>query len=379
MLLAWLRVGYSLAFPYNLWALSPPRVRWHAERNGFLCFMPDLERFGKALRELREGRGITQEQVIDRSSVYKDARNLRKIEAGEHRPKRVDIVTLLMKGFGEKNSAKIDEFLSLAGYDSLTETEVLKLGLSKQSLPAVATPPLAPRLAKMWHVLITVSGVASIGLAIRQDWMTALCCLLYAGLFAISVLLESAHEYRGKDTLRATTLAGSLILATSFAATWVDTYYISINRGEGLWYALPIFVAAAVLQWTLVRPALSANAIVRTRFQTHTAQAAHLKNTCYFLLIVAFFWLPPRHCVHVTNGQAFQTVSHGSFCPPPEWLFGIFVLMLLLSIPMGSRLLENLRPSPRHNLYVNLFYARALLYFLLSTICLVWYSIYSWQ
>jgi len=45
--------------------------------------------------------------------------------------------------------------------------------------------------------------------------------------------------------------------------------------------------------------------VVPTNFQAHTAQAAHLKNTVYFLVIVLLFWLPPFHCVAVLRREIY--------------------------------------------------------------------------
>ena len=201
-----------------------------------------------------------------------------------------------------------------------------------------------------------------------------MCCLLYASLYVISVLLESAYGSLAKQTGWAALAAGSTILTTSLAANWADRHFIVAGRSEGLWLALFMFVGGAVFQWFLARPALADYTVVPTRFRSHTAQAAHLKNSVYFLFIIVAFWLPPRHCVETLSAQGARGIMTATFCPRPWWLWLAFVLMLLVSIPMGSRLLDNLRPNPGHNRFVTLFYVRALVYFLLSAACVLWYS-----
>jgi transcriptional regulator with XRE-family HTH domain/uncharacterized membrane protein len=341
--------------------------------------MIDLEKFGIALRELRESRGITQEAAVERSGAYSDASGLRRIERGDQRPKRAVIVALVRKGLLEDDPDRIDELLAMAGYQTLKEAELVHLGLKRKirlgsPVRAAPAPPLPAYALRAWSTLALISAGASIPLALVQNWFVAVSCLLYASLYVISVLLESAYGPAAKQNRWAASAAGSTMLAASLSANWADRHFVSAGRSEGLWLALFVFVGGAVFQWSLVRPALSDYAVVPTRFRSHTGQAAHLKNSVYFLFIVVVFWLPPRHCVEALSAHGAGGIWKGTFCPRPWWLWIAFVLMLLISIPMGSRLLDNLRPAAGHNRFVILFYMRALLCFLLSAICLIWYS-----
>lgn len=351
-----------------------------------LLLMSDLERLGKALRELRTTRGITQDEVIERITAYSEASALGRVERGKQQPKRKNIVELVTKGLEERDPGKVDEFLILAGYEPLSDHEVSRLGLSRQDERPVR-PNQQPEptevsaetarspLARAWIILIAACVAASIPLGWLQGWFVWLCCILYSGLYAVSVLLEAAHEFRGRETVWMACVAGSLILPTSLGAMWLDSRFISMDRPEGLWIALFTFVLAAILQWVLVRPALPAYPIVPTKFQAHTAQSAHLKNSIYNLLIVFVFWVPTRHCLETLRQQAstgHRPVTH--FCPKPVWLWVVLVLMVGAFVPARSYLLDQMKPSPRHNLYVNLFYIRALLFLLLSVLCLLWYS-----
>lgn len=332
---------------------------------------------------MRESRDITQDDAVGRSGTYSEASGLRKIERGEQRPRRATIIALLTKGLEERDVAKIDELLILAGYEGLSDDEISELGLSKRSPPPVPPPsvvevehliPLpAPTHAPFISIaIIVLCVVVSVTLAVFEGWFVSLCGVLYASLCAVSVLLESAHEFRGQETIRAAELGGVVTLAAALGAIWTDDRFIARGRQEGLWITLLIFVLAACLQWVLVRPALSGSAVALATFRSHTAQAAHLKNTLYFLLIVVLFWMPPRHCVLMK--QVNSSVPTTMACPAPLWLWIVFLVMIGASVPMGSHLLDNLHPSPRQNIYVSLFYTRALLYFLLSAVCLIWYS-----
>jgi len=341
--------------------------------------MIDLKKFGTALREIRKSRGISQEAAVERSGVYSDASGLRRIERGEQRPKRAVIVRLLTEGLLEDDPDLIDELLAMAGYQALRDAELVRLGLKRKirpdpPLPPALDPPLPGHPPRGWAILALTGAGASIPLALIQNWFVAVCCLLYASLYVVSVLLESAYGSSPKQNRGAALAAGSTILVTSLAANWTDRHFVAAGRLEGLWLALFLFVAGAVFQWLWVRPALADFTVVPTRFRSHTAQAAHLKNSVYFLFIVVAFWLPPRHCVEALSVHGADGRGAGTFCPQPWWLWIAFVLMLLISIPMGSRLLDNLRPAPGHNRFIILFYTRALVCFLLSAICLIWYS-----
>jgi transcriptional regulator with XRE-family HTH domain len=337
--------------------------------------MQDLAQFGRLLRELREGRGITQDDAVAKSGTYSEASGLRKIERGGQRPKRHLIITLLTKGLEERDPAKIDELLLLAGYQPLSESEWSRLGLAKPVIKVVVKPrhePVRPELLRCWQLLSGLLLIAALVAAWRQDWFGIVAGTLYASLFPVSVCLETAYEFHCRESITAALLSGSAILAGAWGGLWMDSRRIAESNADGLVVAVLTVVSSAMIQWVLVRPALPNYAIVRATFQTHTAQAAHFKNTLYFLFAALAFWLLPRHCIEVLKHT--KLMADGVLCPKPVWLWGLFAVVVGVSIPMGSRLLDALEPSPRHNVFVNLFYTRALLYFLFSAVCLAWYS-----
>jgi transcriptional regulator with XRE-family HTH domain len=339
----------------------------------------NLEQFGKSLRELRQKRGLTQDDVVQASRSYGDARSLRKVESGELRPRRDAVINLLKKGMDEHDVAVIDSFLDMAGYEPLREKERISLGVAPHSpvrqnsevnRPTNSAAPallISSRMLIAWKVAMLTCLVAGIGLSIvvRNVFLIA-TAFLYAALYAVSVFLESAYEFKGAVTVLAALVSFSAVWATSLSALWIET---SIRKAPGLWIAIAIFMLAAAGQWFLSRSALSASANVPTRFQSLTGRTAHLKNTGYYLIFVFSFWAIPVHCI-ASNGGLHSSV----FCPPPAALWILLLLYFAASLPMGHTLLSRLRADATLDLYVTLFFARAILWLFLSVVCLLWYS-----
>ncbi len=132
----------------------------------------NLEHFGRTLRELREGRGLTQDEVIQRTRAYSDARNLRNLEAGGQRPRRNTIILLFIKGLEEKNVSTINSALEDAGYEGLRPHEVAQLGLTpppgdpelEKIGPALKPPAISQRLIRAWRftaIFAIIAGVVA--------------------------------------------------------------------------------------------------------------------------------------------------------------------------------------------------------------------------
>src|ERR1700674_3606761 len=107
----------------------------------------DLKSFGAALKRAREVKGLTQQDVVEQiPQTYSDDRALRRVENGERRPKRQAIVELMVKALRETSAEKIDLLLELAGYETLSDTEVEQLRLLKSKafpgLREIAEPDL---------------------------------------------------------------------------------------------------------------------------------------------------------------------------------------------------------------------------------------------
>jgi transcriptional regulator with XRE-family HTH domain len=357
---------------------------------------------GKAIAEERRSKGLKQKQVVERiSSFYSDERSYRRVELGERLPDRDAVIAILESGLSVNEADKINRILALGGYAPLTAAEAQRHGASVlQPIVSPATP-IPPR-ASFWHHLNEKSGLRfaisiavcslAVGCAIaavsKETALVMASAILYGCLYAVSILLESAFAPAPAPKWPVASAVFGFILVTSVMALVIDSWLARIGIPAALPLSLAVFLIAAAAQWSIARPALSNAAVVPTRFQAHTAQAAHLKNTVYFLVIVILFWLLPFHCIvvlrrEIQSGHAAWVrailarrllLGRDFVCLSAEWLWLGFLFLLLLAIPMAVRLLENLKSDPRLNAYTALLYLRGILYFLLIFICLIWYS-----
>ena len=351
--------------------------------------MPENRRaFGNAIRELRKSNGLLQKNLVDRvPNHYSDVGSISRVERGERIPSRDAAVDLLILGIELRNVETINAVLRLAGYEGLTLAEIAKHGLTQAppptdsvALPQIDTPDLGRRTTFLYTCAILGCVVVGAPIASRATipiWFTLLTSALYAGLFAVSLFLETAFGAYPAQIARVSVRVFCFIFLTSIMAIVVDAVFARQENLVGMWIALAISLAAAIAQWIFSRSVLPAYAPVRATFRVHTAQAAHLKNTAYFLLLVVLFWLPPVHCIAAMLGSAHGAgtlVRHGAICPQPLWLWLVLAAILVASLPMGARVLENLESDDRLNRYQTLFYARALLYFGFGVVCLLWYT-----
>jgi tetrahydromethanopterin S-methyltransferase subunit B len=355
------------------------------------------------VKETRLQKGLRQQDTVDRvSGFYGDVSSYRRIENGSRIPERDAAVAVLIHGLRIREVEKIDTLLALAEYEALSVTEVDDLGLtpsvagSGPILPQLVTPTDdADRPKTSRGLLLIVAGVSastvlSAGICSQTEygvWLGLVLSAMYAGLYLVSLLLESAYEPQAR---RRSALSGvfCVMLLSSSGALATDATSINSGASNGLPMALSIFAAAAMLQAVVSRQTLPAYPVVKGRYQMHTARSAHLKNTCYFMLIVFLFWVPPLHAVTILRKEvrlghaAFvrQTIphwmllGHGMISLSYGWLIGLLIAIVAISLPMRTQLLDNLKPSPHQDSYLHLFYIRALLYFALSGTCVVWYA-----
>jgi transcriptional regulator with XRE-family HTH domain len=374
----------------------------------------DPIKFGLALRQIRERKNIAQKELLARiPHRYSDPSSYRRIERGERCPDRQVIIEILTAGLDVTDGSTVDELLALAGYDGLSELESEQLGIRRAALSITQTAD-GPGMAEMPRTALAtlpderLSPVASLTLAcvaggclilvtllcwwahVRPVWFVIVTAAFYAGLYSVSILLETAYHRRTVQIQRLSVLTFCFIVVCSVAAFATDSLFIAAKQANGLWVAIAVILLAGGAQWMFARRFLSPEAIVPATFQPHTGQSAHLKNTIYFSIIVVTFWLPPWHSVailerHLNSSRAVPSIRTGPAgailfidgipCPNPNWLWGLFVVLVLVAIAMRSQLIDNLKPHPFGNRYLILFYARALLYFSLSALCVFWYSL----
>jgi transcriptional regulator with XRE-family HTH domain len=365
----------------------------------------DAGALGRALAKLRVARHLTQEDVARRvSTYYSEAGSYGRVERAERHPDRDRLIAILVQGLSVSDLGEINRILGLADYDGLTEQEVGQLGLSlsrsaepeaaalvsqhRQGLSALFADPHWGLFSAGLVVgsFVLVSAMAA--LAPGQSLFLLVTSCLYAALYVTSVYLEGAFEPALVQPAATAALCFGFVAITSAAALAMDRILVNSGNPLALLVSLMAFLVAGVVQFFVVRSSLSEHAVVQANFQTRTAQAAHLKNTGYFLLIVVVFWLPSSHSVSTLEREVRaghvswvrQVVAQdlilgrGILALSVRWLLLLLFSTLLISLYMGYRLLDNLRPHPRLNAYSILFYLRALLYFALCLICVGWYA-----
>lgn len=359
----------------------------------------DPRAFGRAIAQIRRAKGLRQRDVAERiDTYYSDERSYRRIETGERLPGRDAAIAILKSGLEVGDAEKVDGVLALAGYDPLIrdETPVLKPNrvISEPIRPGEVqhVPWLVCSGRSVWLVVIPLVGTIVIsglvGFLSGNPAIVIGTAAVYGLLYAVSLLLESAMDTRAMPVMPVAVWLFCLIATSSTIALALDTWLARVGNPAALLIVFGVFLVSAAAQWLIARSVLSESAVVPMQFQAHTAQAAHLKNTSYYLAIVALFWLPPFHCVQVLHRElelghtatveaqiARRLITGRDFvAPSPETLWFMFLALGLLAIPMAVRLLENLKAHPGINRYTSLAYVRAVLYFLLVLVCVFWYS-----
>jgi transcriptional regulator with XRE-family HTH domain len=349
--------------------------------------------FGNAIAAIRQSKGLKQKEVVAKiSNFYSEESAYRRIESGRRTPDREAAIAIVTDGLGLSDTRQINSLIGLLGYGPLSADERQHLSLAPPiegpSTPAPGKPSIDSRKSRARYPRsrAAVVGLVFISLALSAavvwtrggSWIWIATGVLYAALYAESLFLETAYAPDRAGVVLAATIVFSFMLLTSVIALAIASLLAS----------LAVFVSAAVTQWIAVRPILPEAAIVPTRFQSHTAQSAHLKNTLYFLFIVVFFWLPPMRCVSALRQQvslghdavvrdllsSWLVVTPDAVCLNSKAMWIAFALLIPVVMGLGAHLLENLRGSQRLNRYTTLCYIRAGLYLCLCLLCTLWYS-----
>lgn len=363
-----------------------------------------MREFGEALKALRLESGLTQSSILERAGVYTDDASYRRLERGERQPDREDLIKLVVNGLEMRKEASVNRLLSLAGHGSLTTRERVKWELISEPipppepleplLPEALPEPWSPPPAKVTGPeVISAVGVVSLTISFafvgedNSSFIRALASLLYGALYSVSFLLESAFSPALPNRFRAAIEAGGLMSVTCAVALAVDSRWTAQGSSVGFWAALALGFLTAGLQWPIASR-LPSEANVPAEFTTSTAQAAHLKNTSYFVVVFGLYLLLPCHCIvkiqseiasadHQTAGRLLRgeaALAGVTFCIPPLWLWALSLLILAGIVAMGARLLDRLRPAPRRNAYLRLYYIRFFLAFALCVSTLAWYT-----
>src|SRR5207253_6226822 len=121
-----------------------------------------------------------------------------RIERGERHPDRDTLIAILVQGLEILDTAEVNLVLQSEQFEAVSAEDVERLGLTNPQKPPGPELKPVPRFPG-WRVVGTLVGsLASAGLIallIPKDAPFALLTsCLYAGLYVVSVYLESAFE-----------------------------------------------------------------------------------------------------------------------------------------------------------------------------------------
>lgn len=332
-------------------------------------------------------------------TFYSDESAYGRAEQGRRLPDRDYALAILVRGLEIKDLEVINQVLSVGGFAGVAESDVQRLGL-EQPAPAPVIPEsrLPGNRVPAWltpatsSAILAISAASSIWIAMFVPNHLAMVLgstAFYSLLFVVSLLLEGSYLPNPKYLWPLASCQFGFMLVSSVSVLAFDATMASAMPSYGLLLAVALMFTAAGIQWISLRSYLPSYSLATARFQLLGPQAAHLKNTGYVLLLAIIFWLPPFHAV-VTLEREWQNgnaelareivsrhiiAGQGMFALNTGLLSGIWVLLILVSIPMGSHLIDQMKPHPRLNSFYLFFYTRAFLYFALSASLIGWFAI----
>lgn len=227
--------------------------------------------------------------------------------------------------------------------------------------------------------------------ALPGQWHIIVSTGLYALLFPIALLLEVSFKWNlfGNTALKLMLPVFVWMIGASIFGLKVDQRLSARSKTGGLLASVICFLAAAGILLAALSFFLPAIPITESTLQTYPAQAAYLKDIAYFLILAFFFLLLPFHFIMTAQRQI--ALGHGQeilglltgnkLALAPKGIvyprFRVLALLLLgfaaISLALTAHLLDHLSYSPYMNLFIQLVYARGLVFFALGIECLVWY------
>ncbi len=219
-----------------------------------------------------------------------------------------------------------------------------------------------------------------------------LSCTLFAGLYAVALLVEIAYRFdRYGSTGMIVAAAIFVWVAAAFASGLaLDWKLTRVGKTYALSASLLFVLAATGLMFAASCWFLPAVPITGSDVQAYTAQGAYLKTiVLYFLLHKLAFWLLPFHFVlamqtelqagrpklvwGVLTGDRLSIAPHGVFYPRMGALILLLLAMVIVTIFLHNNLMNHLTPGPYQNLFTQLVNVRLFLYYALAVKCLIWY------
>jgi len=218
-----------------------------------------------------------------------------------------------------------------------------------------------------------------------------IACVMYAGLYAVSLLVETAYAFeRYQRTSSWVACAIFLwILATTLVAIFADWSLTEKGAPHGTTVAILIMTSAAGALFIVMGSFLPESAITLFSFQGFAAHAAYFKSESYFLILaVAFVALPFHFIVRVQqeiragrtdvardllSRRLILRSSPVIVYPRPSVMMILLIVAGFWSLFSVAHLFEHLLPSPYMGRYMNLLQIQRLMYFALGFECLAWY------
>jgi hypothetical protein len=152
-----------------------------------------------------------------------------------------------------------------------------------------------------------------------------------------------------------------------------------------------VFLAAGLGLAAFVGYWMPPEAITKASIQTYSAPAAYMKSTLYFVPLAILYVVLPIHLVatldseicHGRSSQVVRLLSGGRPRPAPRgavnlrvwWLAVLLVFVASGSLYGTAHLFDRLLPDLNANLFMRLYQARLLLFFLLGASGLLWFQL----
>ena len=216
-------------------------------------------------------------------------------------------------------------------------------------------------------------------------------CLMYSGLYAVSLLVETAYAFERYQRTSGWVSCAILlwIFSTTAVAILADASLTRKGAPYGAIVAILTMTLAAGALFLALGSFLPASAITQFSFQGFAAHAAYFKSESYFLILAIVFLVLPFHFIvrvqqEVRAGRrdiARDLLSRDRVLPSsPVIVYPRLSVMLVLlivavfwSLFSVAHLFEHLLPNPYMGRYMNLLQVQRLMYFALGFECLAWY------
>jgi hypothetical protein len=215
---------------------------------------------------------------------------------------------------------------------------------------------------------------------------------LYSLLYAEAVFLELAYQF-DRFEIVAWNLAGWALLwiaGTTLASLHLACRTQQCEKPASLAGPGLLLVGSALALQIMLSPFLPATPVTQAAIHTYSGQAAYLKDILiYFLPVGLVFMLAPFHFVAAVQrqmssgrhadvlrlliGDRRAATPSGAVYLTMRWLVGLVLGAGAASLWLTSHLFDNLKSGSHTNLFMQLAYGRALLWFGLALWCVWWY------